>query len=73
MITNEATHEKIPNLALIRQFLGKDFSRDWHFIMDGYEQLEVKGLMHWKTRLEHCRDKVRLLQIVVFIFLDHIC
>ncbi len=63
--------EKVPlSFAIISKFFGKDPYREIHRHLDGYEQLDIKGLVYWKDRLRRYALKVESLKELITTQLD---
>ena len=51
--------DKLPlNFKLVKRFCGDAALRDFRFILDGYELLDMKGLYYWRERLERYSQKL---------------
>ncbi|KAJ1441563.1 hypothetical protein B484DRAFT_104525 [Ochromonadaceae sp. CCMP2298] len=63
--------EKVPlSFALIKHFLGDDPYRELRTTLDGYELLDVKGLIYWKDRLKKYGSKIEGLKSLISAQLD---
>lgn len=63
--------EKVPlSFAIVSKFFGKDPYREIHRHLDGYEQLDIKGLVYWKDRLRKYSLKVESLKELITTQLD---
>jgi len=63
--------EKISlSFAVISKFFGSDPYREMHRHLDGYEQLDIKGLVYWKDRLKKYTLKVESLKELIATQLD---
>ena len=56
--------------AIIERFFGADPYREIHRHLDGYEQMEIKGLVYWKERLKKYSLKVESLKHLISTQLD---
>ena len=63
--------EKVPlSFSLASKFFGSDPYREIHRHLDGYEQLDIKGLTYWKERLRKYSLKVEALKELISTQLD---
>lgn len=52
--------DKIPlSYAVLERFFGDHAYRDLKMILDGYETLDLKGLLHWQERLNKLEQKIQ--------------
>jgi Mg2+ and Co2+ transporter CorA len=56
--------------AIIAKFFGEDPYREIHRHLEGYEQMEIKGLVYWKERLKKYSLKVESLKALISTQLD---
>jgi len=56
--------------AIIERFFGADPYREIHRHLEGYEQMEIKGLVYWKERLKKYSLKVENLKHLISTQLD---
>jgi len=56
--------------AIIAKFFGQDPYREIHRHLEGYEQMEIKGLVYWKDRLKKYSLKVESLKGLIATQLD---
>ena len=56
--------------AIVAKFFGADPYREIHKHLDGYEQLDLKGLVYWKERLRKYMLKVESLKELIATQLD---
>jgi len=56
--------------AIVSKFFGSDPYREIHKHLDGYEQLDLKGLVYWKERLRKYSLKVDGLKELIATQLD---
>jgi hypothetical protein len=70
----EALPDNIEKVALtfarIHSFLGADAYREIRANLDGYELLDIKGLVYWKERLRRYATKVAALKDLISSQLD---
>jgi hypothetical protein len=71
---SEALPDNIEKVALtfarIHSFLGADAYREIRANLDGYELLDIKGLVYWKERLRRYAAKVAALKDLISSQLD---
>ena len=54
-----ASSDKLPlSYNLVKRFCGDGAHRDFRFVLDGYELLDMKGLYYWRERLERYSQKL---------------
>ena len=58
------------NFAHIRTFFGADAYREIRANLDGYELLDIKGLVYWKERVRKYSAKVEALKELIASQLD---
>lgn len=63
--------EKVsPTFAHIRSFFGNDAYREIRANLEGYELLDIKGLVYWKERMKRYTTKVAALKDLIASQLD---
>lgn len=58
------------SFSLIHRFLGTDPYRELRAMQEGYELLDIRGLLYWKERMKKYSVKVEQLKLLIKTQLD---
>lgn len=66
-----ANSDKLPiTYNLVKRFNGDAAHRDFRFVLEGYELLDMKGLIYWRERLDRYSQKLNATKDLIQNQLD---